>query len=439
MEKFETTILPTLVTEPHWAEFAEYLKNNTAPDPEGPHIERPMGSNGRVRRKRYRDADAFVMAMTTGPMTTPEQFFTLASTATPGMVGAMASATPVPTTKPQHLDWHDVMTANLVSAGLFEMGDFQDTPIEPTIKHEDIDRVKANYPQWVDMRSLALLIEEYNQGPPVGRQKRIPVDVIQRFKAWFGGVTADSDPAETPVVAMFFLAQFLSRETMMKLFAQLPINHNGRLEDDLLFASSPSSTIAAIMALTIQNFRARVVLPTDAQRATGVDILILSFHFELAPPLPGWSSGVKPEDVMQWSVPITNSDWQRGQVRLKHHGNVRVKILYPQYNTAVTFAFFDSTMTIYRDPLGLNKIANYEVDGKMISKSGSKEVASYDILLKGDNEDGTMNLLDLLRLWSPMGTTATMASAFAGSIGKMDLPGRMKCLSRHGIDREMNC
>lgn len=395
-----------------------------APDDYEEQSDGALSIGGPPSRKRQRktssssSADGTTkLALTSGfdPISAPVEFFSFASTGTAGGVGSMDTGTPVPTTKPESLNWHDLMTANMTSMGLFDAGDFKDTPIESPVSLEFL--TKDGYtPQWVDMATLTALLLDYNQVPAASGNARIPSQDLRHFRNWYGKVTVDADPVKIPVVATFFLANFFGSNALHNLMTQLPINYNGTLENEKTYFSSRKSTIPVQMGLTIEKFRAKVVIPTQLQG----DLLVLAFHFELAPPITGWAPNVKTEDVMQWAIPIQNRHWKRGQIWLKHKDRLRVKILYPQNTTAVTFAYFNSTLSFTRDPSRRDSVTDLDVTGRMIAKSGPKEVASYDIRLNPE----TTSLLDMVRLWSPLGQAVTVNSTFTSAVKNMELPGK---------------
>ncbi|KAI5805244.1 hypothetical protein EDC01DRAFT_627124 [Geopyxis carbonaria] len=329
---------------------------------------------------------------------------------------------PAPPVKPQAINWHDLMTANLAGTTFFELGDFQDIPIAPAVSMSAIKKDGKTL-QWVDLPSLVSLIEEYNFGQPIEGQKRISEATIHALKYWYGpkSETSAHAPAGEAILAVPLLRFFMEPSTLQNLLTQLPVNVNGLLEDELAFTTQ-AAPISALSALTIESFRAKIVAPTADQRMRGQPLYIMAFHFELAPPPVRLVSSVNPNDVLQWAIPFENGIWKRGQVRLKHDGNLRVKMLSPQYTDPVIYVYFSSKLRVNRGLLTAQKEHEFEVKGKMVAKGGPKQTAVYDLLIAGD-ANGTVSVLDMLKLWAPSGVKASFADSLARMFTNLEVPG----------------
>jgi hypothetical protein len=103
--------------------------------------------------------------------------------------------------------------------------------------------------------------------------------------------------------------------------------------------------MAAIMNMTVQNFRARIVVPSQAQFASGSRMLVYAYYFELNPPPAGFSP-VADTEFFTWTVPFADATWTHGQLSFQHTGPLRVKMAWPQFCNRVTFAHFDSAMNV---------------------------------------------------------------------------------------------
>jgi hypothetical protein len=123
----------------------------------------------------------------------------------------------------------------------------------------------------------------------------------------------------------------------------LPLNPNGAKSStsDL----SALSGLAAIMDMTVQNFRARIVVPSQAQFASGSFMQVLGYYFELTSPPTGFTT-VSDSDFFTWTVPFQNATWTYGQLSFQHQGPLRVKMAWPQYSNRVTIVHFDTTLNV---------------------------------------------------------------------------------------------
>jgi hypothetical protein len=137
---------------------------------------------------------------------------------------------------------------------------------------------------------------------------------------------------------------FTSRDTLIRMISDsLPLNPNGTKSstDDL----NALSGLAAIMDMTVQNFRARIVVPSQAQFASGSFMQVLAYYFELTSPPTGFTT-VSDADFFTWTVPFQNATWTHGQLTFQHQGPLRVKMAWPQYSNRVTFIHFDTTLNV---------------------------------------------------------------------------------------------
>lgn len=99
------------------------------------------------------------------------------------------------------------------------------------------------------------------------------------------------------------------------------------------------------MNMIIQNFRARIIVPTQAQYLSGSRMDVLAYYFELANP-PSTLSNISSSEFLTWTVPFENVLWTHGQISFQHQGPLRVKMAWPQYANRATFIHFDTILNV---------------------------------------------------------------------------------------------
>lgn len=101
---------------------------------------------------------------------------------------------------------------------------------------------------------------------------------------WF--VSKDGKTPETTILAPMLLNAFLNEYMVSELFVALPLNENGAAA----FAADPFAAFkagntpqsaAAMLCLTLTNFRAKVIAPTASECSAGRSLEVVTFYFEL--------------------------------------------------------------------------------------------------------------------------------------------------------------
>lgn len=136
-----------------------------------------------------------------------------------------------------------------------------------------------------------------------------------------------------------------------ELVTALPLNKNGPASagvNPFVVGGAVPDQIdgsLAVWSMLVQNFRAQIIVPTDAQYTTGASLNVLCFYFELAPPPPELNN-ITAKNFLTWTVPFENSIWSTGQVQFEHGGNLKVRIMWPLNLDAVSFCNFDGSLKV---------------------------------------------------------------------------------------------
>jgi hypothetical protein len=149
------------------------------------------------------------------------------------------------------------------------------------------------------------------------------------------------------------LNAFLNEYMVSELFVALPLNENGAaaFAADPLAAFKAGNTpqsAAAMLCLTLTNFRAKVIAPTASEYSAGRSLEVVTFYFELNLPPTGMSS-TNATDLWTWTLPFSNDAWKRGNALFQHQAgsSLKVKMMWPLYQDATTFCQFAGDFKVW--------------------------------------------------------------------------------------------
>lgn len=280
---------------------------------------------------------------------------------------AMAAQNPVAARAlPTPLTWHDVMILNLLEVTDLTDEDMSDTPPPPAVPKDQVV-IDGETENWVDLATFIFFLDQSNsQAKATPTRPSLDPSYIAMLK-WYFLSPQDPTQPESTVVAAALLTALLTELIAAELFVALPLNANGPASAIADPFPPPQGTTATTLGTTairnsaVENFRARIIVPSAADLLSGAGTFeVVAFYFELDRP-PVELNNISTADFFTWTIPFNNGVWQAGQATFQHTGPLRVKMLWPFYQNAITFCHFD---------------ANFEV--RLFSVSDS---ASTDLLL----------------------------------------------------------
>ena len=110
-----------------------------------------------------------------------------------------------------------------------------------------------------------------------------------------------------------------------------------------------------MMNMSVQNFRALIIVPSPAQYRNGsigigldAHLLVPAYYFELGPPPLELQDPMLASEFMVWTAPFETpaGTWKYGHLTFQHQGSLRVKMAWPQFANRVDVVHFDSVLTV---------------------------------------------------------------------------------------------
>lgn len=252
---------------------------------------------------------------------------------------------------PTPLTWHDVMISNLLEVTDLTDEDISDTPLPPAVPKDQVV-IDGETENWVDLATFIFFLDQSNsQAKATPTRPSLDPSYIAMLK-WYFLSPQDPTQPESTVVAATLLTALLTELIAAELFVALPLNANGPASAILDPFPDAQGTAAATLGTTairnsaVENFRARIIVPSAADLLSGAGTFeVAAFYFELDRP-PLQLNNISTADFFTWTVLFNNGVWQEGQATFQHTGPLRVKMLWPFYQNAITFCHFNANFEV---------------------------------------------------------------------------------------------
>lgn len=248
------------------------------------------------------------------------------------------------------MNWYDVMIANLLDRSNLDVQNVDDIskPTVVALANVISDGITQN---WVDLSTYIALLDSSNtQMVATNDRPRVASNYIPMLKWWF--LSAEGKSPETTILASMLLNAFLTETTVTELFIALQMNENGAAAFDVDPFAAFQAGVApktlpsnVILNIVLQNFCAKVIIPTAAQYAPGRSMDVVTFYFEINQP-PTQLSTLTAADVWTWTLPFSNDVWTHSQAVFQHTGTFKVKMIYPLCQDATTYCSFDANFQV---------------------------------------------------------------------------------------------